>query len=692
MHRQRRTKTKQPVGKKRRVPMKKVVGKVVDKWSKTFLDNAYKGHVPSMLKVAELQHQNNGFGKIGYNPYQGRRWVEYAAIHSKSKKATEAFRRLIVREERVKDQLTQLQRADLVRGMSVAFTWQDMPPDYDYDNPLVYDRLTSMAAFKSKQPYEPDNVMLLKERKPMHHSAIKHDAVAKGQVTIGFSPSKGLHPFPLSMPQISSRFDMNYAVKAVLDEKIQRRITDPMARPIYEYTMVQNTPIPRFINKAAQSIQLAELMTRPETNVSLDTHITGKTYLKEGATLADLPGVPTPAGVIRPYQDVVDQEHEMMEDMLKGPQVLLFETANRARDEMEKQFWPVFTTSHMEKIRLFRHAYTRTIGEQYNKHHKRLKNFDDVQEHHGQFVGPNPNPVFEELNRRDEAEANGMAPHMMYHDGPDFEPTEDPEFKLDNPRNVNLWGQMAREKNTPFLESAFPYMGMPRPRSFFLTDPLNVAKPWLPTNLEGSDVGEEELPDNPDKQIVHHFFEEHLFKHATPDFHEDLRKEEQQYEMQDKDMEYIDNYIKYDLIPNPHEPLSRAGESFQDPYPESYRQQVRLSSPLNYMREDQYLITVKNLKAENLGNEGWLYNLDAIDVKKQPKVDTSDPRSVAQATDDLAIKYFTMYKAKIMDEIAEKLPFKQKIPRNGKPTAPEPLTEEARFCTCTSRFPWFTKC
>lgn len=62
-----------------RVPLSKVVHRIVDKWSLDYVQRAGLGETEAMVQVAEIMFTQRGWGQIQYNPQQARRWLESAA-------------------------------------------------------------------------------------------------------------------------------------------------------------------------------------------------------------------------------------------------------------------------------------------------------------------------------------------------------------------------------------------------------------------------------------------------------------------------------------------------------------------------------------------------------------------------------------------------------------------------------------
>eukprot|EP00461_Guttulinopsis_vulgaris_P001199 UN01199 len=62
-----------------RIPLEKLVVRVVDKWSIDYLQRAKLGETEAMVQVAEIMFTQRGWGQIAYNPAQARRWLESAA-------------------------------------------------------------------------------------------------------------------------------------------------------------------------------------------------------------------------------------------------------------------------------------------------------------------------------------------------------------------------------------------------------------------------------------------------------------------------------------------------------------------------------------------------------------------------------------------------------------------------------------
>jgi TPR repeat protein len=62
-----------------RVELRKLLTRIVDKWSLDYLQRAKLGETEAMVQVAEIMFTKNGWGQIAYNPQQARRWLELAA-------------------------------------------------------------------------------------------------------------------------------------------------------------------------------------------------------------------------------------------------------------------------------------------------------------------------------------------------------------------------------------------------------------------------------------------------------------------------------------------------------------------------------------------------------------------------------------------------------------------------------------
>ena len=62
-----------------RVQLRKLLTRIVDKWSLDYLQRAKLGETEAMVQVAEIMFTKNGWGQIAYNPQQARRWLELAA-------------------------------------------------------------------------------------------------------------------------------------------------------------------------------------------------------------------------------------------------------------------------------------------------------------------------------------------------------------------------------------------------------------------------------------------------------------------------------------------------------------------------------------------------------------------------------------------------------------------------------------
>lgn len=609
------------------------------------MDNAFKGHVPSILKVAELQHTGSGFGKIKYNPTQGRRWVEYAAGTSGSPKAKEALRRLIVREERTKDQLQQLTRYGLFRGETLAFDFDPTGNGFRWDS-----KGGSIRGVAGRDDYntvwDPANQQV--------KEAPDNQSLNRGQKSPSGRFHDGTRVVPRRFPQIASRFELNYAVKAVLDGKMQRKITDPISRPIYEYAMVSKTPMPHMTNGAAQHIALAEVANKMP-KVSLDTHINGKTYKRGGASLADLPVVPTPVGTVRPYQDDVDEQHDAVEDVLLGPKVAMINLYQTAMDQKEQSFWPKLTTSDYELVEKYRKAYRKTIGDQDVQGRKLLATHDDL-EFHGRYEGPNENLMIEELDERSDFDFQGVAPHHIYH-GSDEELTLDEEMELDNVRRVNIHLQTAREYGTPVDSGGrFPYNGLPR-RNFFLSDPFNLMKPWLCVNAEGTDQGEQVIPESPHKMILNHAAESTMFNSMPFDVQQDfLPDHELQPIMDQHDQVYFKNTH---FGSNPHSPTFLPEKAFVDNYYEDQKMLARMHNPSNYLYFDDFKATYDLLNQKSPHDKSMLFNNDVINIKKMPRVDPNNPKAVAAQVEDLGKKFFLVYKAKMLNQVFHNLPYEE---------------------------------
>lgn len=140
-----------------RLPLNKLLYRLVDKWSTDYIYRAQLGETEAMVQVAEIMFSKRGWGEISYNPQQGRRWLEIAS-HRGDPFASYALRNLSTflrqRHEEAK-QLTRYQVGNLEKpklGFNVEKELAEMTNNTHRGTPFT------------KEPYLKKNVQRQQEQ------------------------------------------------------------------------------------------------------------------------------------------------------------------------------------------------------------------------------------------------------------------------------------------------------------------------------------------------------------------------------------------------------------------------------------------------------------------------------------------------------------------------------------------------
>lgn len=229
---------------RQRVSLNKLVNSLVDKWSLEFVDKAKAGDFEAMLTVATIQYSKNGWGKISHNPYQGRRWVEFAASKG-DPYAIFTLKNLIMADEIRTDQLAQLRRY-AINHTEHPRQWRNI---WDF-HPLYYKGFNPRRHMGADgQPNQPAKSHL----KVFDDDPDAREKTAKGTYDESIRFRNGRPLATHRFPAVYSKNELFRTIKSTLDGKMQHRPTDPLPRPVGEYihsmlpNMGEHTPLVDYV-------------------------------------------------------------------------------------------------------------------------------------------------------------------------------------------------------------------------------------------------------------------------------------------------------------------------------------------------------------------------------------------------------------------------------------------------------------